>query len=174
VSATEVDRVLERAKLNLFFASILAGQPEAFAISDGVIGRGLPIKTLCRARTGLDPNCVRPDLDHLVIADQQPDAAEMDLTPAFGDAKKLIRRPAEAQSLVSVAGGEEDPQSINSRLPVRVANVGRGSGLNGLQEGSVALAGQFEGRAAVAVGAHQLHDGRLVPWPVRQGCLCRN
>jgi hypothetical protein len=123
VSATEVDHSFERPKLNLFLASILAGQPEAFAISEGEVRFGPLVETLRRTVDGSDADPGRRDLGHRAVVDQQRDAAEMDLTPAFGDAIKLVTRPARDFGLDAMAIGNESFQAAQGGLPVIVADA---------------------------------------------------
>src|SRR5271166_1496247 len=105
--AVEVDHSFDRAKSNLFATTVFAGHLDAFAVSEAEVGLGPLVETLQRARGGLDPNCIRCDLDHLVIADQQCSAAQVDARPYRRDAKKLVARPAETQGFVAMAAARK-------------------------------------------------------------------
>ena len=107
--AAEANCVFKRPQLNFFAASIEAEKLEALAVNKSKIWLGPTKETLRRSRGGLDPNLGRLDLDHLAVADQQPDAAKVHASPHWRDPKKFVFGPTEAQRVVSPAGCEKCP-----------------------------------------------------------------
>ena len=118
----EVDHSFDCAKSDLFSAtfcaSVVAGHLDALAVSECEVRLRPPIEALRRAASGLDLDPSRRDFDHVSVADQQPDAAEVDAAPCLWDAKKFVARPAEALELVAMAGGEEGPRTSERGRPV--------------------------------------------------------
>ena len=109
---------VQAPRLNFFLLASTPKKLEALAVNKSKIWLGPTKETLRRARSGLDPNLGRLDLDHLAIADQQPDATQVAASPHWRDAKKFALGPAEAQRVISAAGGEKCPQSAHGDVPL--------------------------------------------------------
>ena len=78
--------MLAHAELGFLFGGVETKKFQTRVVSESPIGFGPPVKSLFRARGGLDLNLGRRDVDDLAIADQQPDATTVSTGPQRGTA----------------------------------------------------------------------------------------
>ena len=74
VGEVQIGRRFESTQLKLRSACVFPDHLEPCMVGNGVVDLWTPVEGQHRARSGLDPNLVRRDSDHLAVADRQRSA----------------------------------------------------------------------------------------------------